>query len=33
MYVAINAVDKEDWPEARSAIQVLAASYGRQATK
>jgi hypothetical protein len=33
MYVAINAVDKEDWPAARSAIQVLAVSYGRQATK
>jgi hypothetical protein len=28
-----NAVDKEDWTAARSAIQELAARYGRQATK
>lgn len=33
MYVVSNAVDKEDWPAARSAIQELAARYGRQATK
>ena len=33
MYVVSNAVDKEDWAAARSAIQELAARYGRQATK
>ena len=33
LYRVSNAVDKEDWATARSALDVLGASYGRAAAK